>query len=115
MAPGYVIAQISVTDPVAYREYVAAVTPVVEKFGGEYMVRGGRAETVEGTAPGERTVVIRFPSYPGGAGLVLQRRLRRNQEDAAGSLDQRADAGRGRMTARPGKRLTGQSEPGGKQ
>jgi len=63
MAPGYVIAQISVTDPVAYRDYVAAVTPVVAKFGGEYMVRGGRAETVEGTAPGERTVVIRFPSY----------------------------------------------------
>ena len=63
MAPGYVIAQISVTDPVAYREYVAAVTPVVAKFGGEYMVRGGKAETVEGTAPGERTVVTRFPSY----------------------------------------------------
>jgi uncharacterized protein (DUF1330 family) len=63
MAYGYVIAQISVTDPVAYRDYVAAVTPVVAKFGGEYLTRGGRAETVEGTAPGERTVVIRFPNY----------------------------------------------------
>ena len=62
MAYGYVIAQISVKDPEAYREYVAKVTPIVAKFGGEYLVRGGQAETVEGTAPGERTVVIRFPS-----------------------------------------------------
>ena len=62
MAYGYVIAQITVTDPAAYRDYVAAVTPLVERHGGEYLVRGGRAETVEGTAPGERVVVIRFPS-----------------------------------------------------
>jgi len=62
MAYGYVIAQISVKDPEAYREYVAQVTPIVARFGGEYLVRGGKAETVEGAAPGERTVVIRFPS-----------------------------------------------------
>lgn len=63
MAPGYVIVQINVTDPDAYKEYVAAVTPMTAKFGGEYLIRGGKAETVEGTAAGERTVVIRFPSY----------------------------------------------------
>jgi len=63
MAYGYVIAQINVKDPEAYREYVAEVTPIVEKFGGEYLIRGGKSETVEGTAPGERTVVIRFPSF----------------------------------------------------
>lgn len=62
MAHGYVIAQITVTDPVAYRDYVAAVTPLVEEHGGEYLVRGGHAETLEGVAPGERVVVIRFPS-----------------------------------------------------
>ena len=62
MPYGYVIAQISVKDPAAYKEYVAKVTPIVARFGGEYLVRGGKAETVEGTAPGERTVVIRFPS-----------------------------------------------------
>ena len=63
MAYGYVIAQISVKDPEAYKEYVAEVTPIVAKFGGEYLIRGGRSETFEGTAPGARTVVIRFPSY----------------------------------------------------
>jgi len=63
MAYGYVIAQIDVKDPEAYREYVAQVTPIVSKFGGEYLIRGGKSETVEGVAPGARTVVIRFPTY----------------------------------------------------
>ncbi len=63
MPAGYMIAQLDVTDAGAYRDYVAAVTPIVERFGGEYLVRGGTAETVEGEAPGARTVVIRFPSY----------------------------------------------------
>lgn len=63
MAYGYVIAQINVTDPAAYPDYVAAVAPVVASFGGEFLVRGGQSESFEGTPPGERTVVIRFPSY----------------------------------------------------
>ena len=63
MAYGYVIAQISVTDPEAYPDYVARVQPIVEAFGGEFLVRGGRAESHEGTPPGDRNVIIRFPSY----------------------------------------------------
>ena len=63
MAFGYIIAQISVTDPETYKSYVAQVGATVEKFDGEYIVRGGQSDTVEGTAPGERTVVICFPSY----------------------------------------------------
>lgn len=62
MAYGYVIAQITVTDPEAYKDYIAAVNPVVEKFGGEYLVRGGKATYYESESIGERTVVIRFPS-----------------------------------------------------
>ncbi len=63
MAFGYVIAQITVTDPDTYPEYVAIVGPIIEKFGGEFLVRGGRAQSFEGTPPGDRNVVIRFPSY----------------------------------------------------
>lgn len=63
MAHGYVIAQISVTDPVAYPDYVARVNATVEHYGGEFLVRGGKARSYEGTPPGDRTVVIRFPSY----------------------------------------------------
>lgn len=63
MAYGYVIAQINVTDPQTYPKYVAMVQPIIEKFGGTFLVRGGRAESYEGTPPGDRHVVIRFPSY----------------------------------------------------
>ena len=63
MAFGYVIAQISVTDPARYRDYVAEVGPIVARFGGEFLVRGGRSESHEGEPPGERNVVIRFPSF----------------------------------------------------
>ena len=63
MALGYVIAQIKVTDPKTYPSYVAMVQPTIEKFGGEFIVRGGKSVSYEGTPPGERTVIIRFPSY----------------------------------------------------
>lgn len=63
MAYGYVIAQITVTDATTYPRYVAQVQPIVEQFGGEFLVRGGRSESHEGTPPGDRNVVIRFPSY----------------------------------------------------
>ena len=63
MVFGYVIAQIHVTDPKTYPDYVAMVQPIVSKFGGEFLVRGGRSESHEGQPPGDRNVVIRFPSY----------------------------------------------------
>lgn len=63
MAFGYVIAQIAVTDAKAYPEYVAQVEPIVRKFGGEFLVRGGRAESFEREPLGDRNVVIRFPDY----------------------------------------------------
>ncbi len=63
MAYGYVFAQIHVTDPDTYPSYVAMVEPIVRKFGGEFLVRGGRAKSYEGTPPGDRNVLIRFPSF----------------------------------------------------
>jgi uncharacterized protein (DUF1330 family) len=61
LAPkGYVIAEITVTDPEAYKQYAAAVAPVVAKFGGKYIVRGGQTVAVEGDAPAGRIVVIEF-------------------------------------------------------
>ena len=37
MSAGYVVAQLKVTNPENYKEYVAKVTEVVKKFGGEYL------------------------------------------------------------------------------
>ena len=60
---GYFIIQINVTNAENYKEYIEKVTPIVEKFGGKYIVRGGQSENVEGNWPFQRTVVLKFPTY----------------------------------------------------
>lgn len=62
MKKGYWIAHVTVKDAEAYQEYVALDTPVVERFGGVFMVRGGQSIAPEG-AMLERHVVVEFPSY----------------------------------------------------
>jgi uncharacterized protein (DUF1330 family) len=59
---GYVIAEITVTDPEAYKQYAAGAAPIVAKLGGKYLVRGGQTVGVEGEAPKGRIVVIEFDS-----------------------------------------------------
>jgi len=63
MSSGYVIAQLKVTNPENYKEYVNKVTKVVQKFGGEYLVRNGEYQCVEGETKFPRIVIIKFPSY----------------------------------------------------
>ena len=59
----YFIVHINVNNPNNYKEYISKVTPIVENFGGKYIVRGGKSTNVEGKWPYERTVVLKFPSY----------------------------------------------------
>jgi len=59
---GYVVAEITVTDPQAYKSYIAAVGPLVAHFGGRYIVRGGQVIAVEGDPPIGRFAVIEFDS-----------------------------------------------------
>ena len=60
---GYVIAQIDVTNLEKYKEYVAKVSDIVKKYGGEYLVRGGEYKVMEGNSPYSRNVLIKFPTY----------------------------------------------------
>lgn len=63
MPAAYILADMKISDPERYKEYVARAPAAVKAFGGEYVARGGRHETLEGTwAPG-RLAVLRFPSY----------------------------------------------------
>jgi uncharacterized protein (DUF1330 family) len=62
MAKGYWIAGVDVTDPEGYKEYVAANAVAFRKYGGRFIVRGGRFEAPEGT-PRSRNVVLEFKDY----------------------------------------------------
>ena len=58
----YVFGEIEVTDPATYEEYRRQVLPVVTKYGGKFIVRGGRIEALEGGWAPRRFVALEFPS-----------------------------------------------------
>ena len=62
MAKGYWIVRVDISDPEAYKSYVAANAAAFRKFGAHFLVRSGRYETVEGASRG-RNVVIEFKDY----------------------------------------------------
>jgi len=62
MPCAYVIADVEVSDPERYRGYTALSPGAVAAAGGEFVVRGGRAEVLEGDWTPGRVVVVKFPS-----------------------------------------------------
>jgi uncharacterized protein (DUF1330 family) len=59
----YVIADVKVTDPEKYKGYMALSPGAIAAGGGEFVVRGGRHETLEGGWQPNRMVVVKFPDY----------------------------------------------------
>ena len=62
MPKGYIIGHVRVTNPGAYSECVQRDTPIFERYGATFVVRGGRGEVKEGEA-GDRHMVMEFPTY----------------------------------------------------
>jgi uncharacterized protein (DUF1330 family) len=60
--PAYLISTIEITDPAAYEEYRKLVGPVLQKFGGKFLVRGGKIDYLEGEWKPRRVVVVEFDS-----------------------------------------------------
>jgi uncharacterized protein (DUF1330 family) len=58
----YAIAEIDVVDPAAYEDYRKQVLAVVTKYGGKFIVRGGKIDPKEGGWTPKRIVVVEFPS-----------------------------------------------------
>ena len=59
--PAYVIADVQVTDPAGYEPYRPLAGASIARFGGRFVVRGGKADLFEGAPVPERIVVIEFP------------------------------------------------------
>jgi uncharacterized protein (DUF1330 family) len=60
--PAYVIVDVHVTDPERYQDYRTMVPPSLEKYGGKFLVRGGKFEKLEGDRQFGRVVVLEFPT-----------------------------------------------------
>ncbi|ANV24263.1 MULTISPECIES: DUF1330 domain-containing protein [Agrobacterium] len=61
MAKGYWIARVDVRDSERYKDYVSTARPAFERFGANFLARGGALTELEGKARA-RNVVIEFPS-----------------------------------------------------
>jgi uncharacterized protein (DUF1330 family) len=58
----YVVVEIEVLDAERYETYKRMVPPSLTAYGGRFIVRGGVAETLEGTWSPKRLVILEFPS-----------------------------------------------------
>ncbi|WP_048646358.1 DUF1330 domain-containing protein [Nitratireductor soli] len=57
----YIISRVSISDRPAMAGYMADAPESVHAYGGEYLVRTGDITALEGDAPYERVVVVKFP------------------------------------------------------
>jgi len=60
--PAYIVVQVEVHDAQRYENYKAMVPPSFAVYGGKFLVRGGKVETLEGDWEPKRFVMVEFPS-----------------------------------------------------
>ena len=66
--PGYVIADVTVTDPETYADYRALTPGSIAAFDGRFLVRGGEHEVIAGGWQPGRLVLLEFESPARAAG-----------------------------------------------
>lgn len=59
--PAYIVVEVEVNDAVRYEDYKRMVPPSLEPYGGRFIVRGGKAENLEGDWEPKRFVMVEFP------------------------------------------------------
>jgi uncharacterized protein (DUF1330 family) len=60
--PGIYIAEHDIQDAKTYASYSDRAEETVKTFGGRFLVRGGKADSLQGEAPKGRLIVIAFDS-----------------------------------------------------
>jgi uncharacterized protein (DUF1330 family) len=61
MTKAYWIARVDVRDAERYKDYISTAKPAFERFGANFVARGGTAHALEGQGRA-RNVIIEFPS-----------------------------------------------------
>ena len=57
---GYIYVEMTINDPVRFKDYTALSAPAVHAAGGKYIVAGVRPEVLEGDFAAHRIVVVEF-------------------------------------------------------
>jgi uncharacterized protein (DUF1330 family) len=85
--PAYIIARVEVTDPSRYQEYTRLTPGAIARFGGKFIVRGGKTVTLEGESESRRMVVIEFPSMEQAQGFYDSPEYRAAREVRKGAAN----------------------------
>jgi uncharacterized protein (DUF1330 family) len=62
MKKGYIVANLKIENAEGYEAYRSQVRDMIERHGGNILVRGGQVEVREGTLERGRVIVIEFES-----------------------------------------------------
>ncbi len=86
--PAYIVATVRIHDLVRFAEYGKAIAGLSERHGGEYLLRGAVAETLDGPdSNGERVVVSRFPTAEAARGYIHSTEYQTAAAMRAGAAD----------------------------
>ena len=88
--PAYLVAEIEIINAEGYAEYSKVVPATIEKYGGRFLVRGGKAHPLEGDIPERRRVIVEFPS-------IERAKEWWNSVDYAKPMEMRRAASKGRL------------------
>ena len=88
MAKGYLIANATVHDAVAYEGYKTLAAAAIAQYGGRYLVRGGTLDVLEGQWTGApRLVIVEFDSVEQARKFYDSPEYRAAREARAGAAD----------------------------
>ncbi len=59
--PYYFVGEVDVKDPEGYKEYSVTAAPIISKYGGKVLAKGGKNFSLEGSQPAGRVVIVEFP------------------------------------------------------
>lgn len=87
MPVAYLVVEMKINDPERYKAYMAQAPAAVKALGGEYLVRGGRHEALEGDWMPARVALLRFPSYEQAKAFYDSEQYKAARAHRAGTTD----------------------------
>lgn len=85
MPDAYVIVEMQISDAEQYKLYMAEAPAAVKAAGGEYAVRGGRSEVLEGEWQPARLAMLKFSSVEAAKAWYDSERYRAARSIRAGA------------------------------
>jgi uncharacterized protein (DUF1330 family) len=83
----YVIADVKVSDPERYGQYMLMSPGAIAAAGGRFVARGGQHETLEGHWRPNRLVILEFPDYAAAKAFYDSEKYRAARAARAGATE----------------------------